>query len=122
MDKGKFGADITAIAHQVNFSLKPESFLFSANALRFSSNLDFHKNGSLVLHVKYVEARNGFVLNDTKDGIWGEEKFFEAHQPTNQKGILLTLLQIDNAYHLKFGGGMIVSLGDRFNISGSLPL
>ncbi len=95
-------------------------FFFSAPALRFSSDVNLYRGAEIAFHIKYAALRGGFVLNDRKDNVWGQEIFVEALVPAGSHGMLVTLTLNTDGPQLTFASGANFRLGERFNLSGAL--
>lgn len=98
----------------------PLRLLFSESALLHSAAADLFRGDALVFHMKYVPAREGFVLNDRPGGRWGEEVFLAAPRREAGGTILATVSAGDEGALLRLAGGDSLSLQGRFDLSGPL--
>lgn len=93
---------------------------FTEDARLSGAALDLFRDETLVFHLKYLSLRKGFVLNDLRDGQWGEERFVAFAWPDAVRAIIATLALDDAGLQLRLPDGSICALGDRFDLSGSL--
>lgn len=93
---------------------------FSVSALADGAAVDLFRGDVIVLHLKYLPARHGFVLNDRRDGSWGAEVILECPSPHALRWLPVTLTIQEGEPHLQLGESPAASLGTRFDLDGQL--
>jgi GT2 family glycosyltransferase len=104
----------------IDLAARPISVRFSDEARLSGAALDLFRGETLVFHLKYVALRKGFVLNDLREGEWGEERFVAFAWPDGVRGIIATLAQEEGGLQLRLPDGSAAALGDRFDLAGIL--
>lgn len=106
--------------HAVDLAAGPLKVLFSEDALTYGAALDLYREHALVFHLKYMSLRQGFVLNDLRDGQWGAELFIRCGRPLAGGGLLTILETTEERLEVRLPGQAAISLGDRFDVTGPL--
>lgn len=106
----------------VDLEADPFTFHFSDEALSSRSHVNLHKGERIALHIKYVQLKGGFVLNDTEGGVWREEIFVECLRVPGGSGLAIVVSLTTEGMHVEVPGQSPISLGDRFDVAGELSI
>lgn len=104
----------------IDLAITPLRLVFSDDALAYSAAADLLRGDVPVFHLKYLPARQGFVVNDQCDGGWGAEVFLALPLPEDRGGVAITLSLQGDAAWLRLAEGPAIALGDRFDLTGPL--
>ena len=107
--------------HALDLARRQAHFLITPEAARHAAHVNLLKDGRVALHIKYLAARGGVVLNDMRDGAWQEEVFLEC-APPGPEGLPVSLAVDEAGAQLGLPGAPPRSLAGRFDLAGALSL